>query len=159
MNIFVTSESPIECAEFLDDKRCVKMVLETAQLLSTTMSLSSLSSGPYKLTHANHPCAKWARESVGNYHWLVEHFEALCAEYTRRYGKVHKCEEHKSLFRSAKFPVTMLQCRTAFVNCAANKSLNVSFKHVEDTSSAYRQYMNVRWENDKRAPTWGGKKG
>lgn len=158
MNIFVTSECPVECAKFLDDRRCIKMVLETAQLLCTAINMRGLTSAPYKSTHINHPCSVWARESVGNYHWLVEHFEALCAEYTERYGKVHKCAQYKSLFRSAKFPLTMKQERTKFANCSANKALGVSFKHVKDVTSAYQQYLNVRWDNDKLCPTWRGRK-
>lgn len=37
MNIFVVDEDPAICAEYLDDKRVVKMVLETAQMLSTAL--------------------------------------------------------------------------------------------------------------------------
>ena len=35
MNIFYLSESPKQCAEWAVDKHVVKMILETAQLLST----------------------------------------------------------------------------------------------------------------------------
>ena len=38
----------------------------------------------------NHPCTIWARESQENYEWLLDHAYAMCQEYTRRYGKVHK---------------------------------------------------------------------
>jgi hypothetical protein len=159
MNIFATSICPIESAKYLDDKRVVKMVLETAQILSTVINLKCVNNiVVYKSTHVNHPCSVWARESVGNYHWLLSHFEALCDEYTLRYSKVHKCEQYKGLFRAAKFPKTMPKHQTRFVNCAANKSIGVSFKDVENVQSAYQQYMNVRWENDKRLPTWGGRK-
>lgn len=96
------------------DKHCVKMILEYAQLLSTahrvldgveSVRLSktgrkqkwfSLSgereSLLYSATHINHPSAIWARKSVPNYMWLAEMLEELCAEYTYRYGKVHKVE-------------------------------------------------------------------
>ena len=48
---------------------------------------------PYlKQTHENHPCAIWARSSLGNYYWLVRLTEELCKEYTHRYGKVHMYE-------------------------------------------------------------------
>lgn len=39
MNIFATDVSPVACAKALDDKRVVKMVLETAQMLSTAMHM------------------------------------------------------------------------------------------------------------------------
>jgi len=48
---------------------------------------------PYKQTHVNHPCSKWLRESLENYQWLCDMSLALCKEYTRRYGKIHKCQK------------------------------------------------------------------
>jgi hypothetical protein len=43
---------------------------------------------------------------------------------------------------------------TPFANCAANKSIGVSYKHIKDTTLAYQLYLNDRWDNDKRNPTW-----
>jgi len=92
------------------DKHVVKMILETAQLLSTAHRLLDgtesidTSSGRkkkvytlhderdcilYSATHINHPSAVWARSSVENYNWLVDHLFALSDEYTYRYGKQH----------------------------------------------------------------------
>ena len=45
----------------------------------------------YSATHVNHPSAIWARSSVENYNWLVDHFFALMQEYSYRYEKQHKC--------------------------------------------------------------------
>lgn len=86
MNIFVLDINPINAARFHLDKHIVKMPLETAQILST------INGGPYKPTHKNHPCTKWAMESRANYSWLVKFGFALCDEYTFRYGKTHACE-------------------------------------------------------------------
>ena len=101
-------------AQSLVDKHVVKMILESAQLLSTAHRvidgenyLAKTSNGRsikrwelpddredvlYKATHMNHPSAKWARQSVQNYLWLVDHFFGLMDEYTYRYGKIHKCK-------------------------------------------------------------------
>jgi hypothetical protein len=49
---------------------------------------------PYKKTHFNHPSNKWARESLSNYVWLCDLGMELCKEYTHRYGKRHKTQEH-----------------------------------------------------------------
>lgn len=80
------------------DKHVVKMILESAQLLSTAHRILDGDPLPdsreglfYRSTHKNHPCAKWARESVENYNWLVDHFDGLLSEYTHRYNKQHKC--------------------------------------------------------------------
>ena len=114
MNIFYLDRDVIKCAEMHNDKHCVKMILEYAQLLSTahrvldgilSIGLSEtgrkqsryvLSDGResllYIATHLNHPSAVWVRQSAENYLWLANMLIALCEEYTYRYGKVHKTE-------------------------------------------------------------------
>ena len=86
MNLFVTYTCPKLSAAALDDARCVKAVLETAQLLSATCG------GPYKPTHLHHPVTKWVLASPRNAAWALQHFAALCAEYTRRFDRTHACE-------------------------------------------------------------------
>ena len=88
MNIFVLSDNIEHCAIYHCDKHVVKMTLETAQLLCSPFEQGD---SPYRRTHYNHPCAIWARESVGNYEWLLELGYRLAEEYTHRYNKRHKC--------------------------------------------------------------------
>ena len=92
MNIFVLSKDPKTCAKYHNDKHVVKMVLESAQLLSTAHYLNG-SKGPYKPTHTKHPCATWTAKSLGNYIWLGKLAKELCKEYTYRYEKKHKSED------------------------------------------------------------------
>jgi len=92
MNIFVLDTNPKTCAVYHNDKHVVKMILETAQLLSGVHWVNG-SEAPYKLSHKNHPCAIWARECYENYVWLCDLGMELCAEYTYRYGKRHKSQE------------------------------------------------------------------
>ena len=94
MNIFFLHEQPHVCAEYHCDKHVVKMILESAQLLSTAHRVldNSTDDRLYKATHVNHPSAIWARETDGNYNWLFSLFFNLCKEYTFRYNKNHKCE-------------------------------------------------------------------
>jgi hypothetical protein len=155
MNIFVTDNCPVKSAKFLDNKRVVKMCLETAQMLCTAISSFGVNT-PYKPTHRNHPCNVWVRESKENWLWLYQHGIALCEEYTRRYHKTHKCE---GIIRSIYKHNELLpqKGRTKFVNCAANNSVNVSFKHVDDVLEAYKLYLNRRWELDIKPPTWNVK--
>jgi thioester reductase-like protein len=92
MNIFAVDHDPAVAATMLCDKHVVKMVTESAQLLSTAHRVAGDSpDGIYKATHPNHPSNIWIRQSSANYRWLYEHFIALCNEYTARYHKVHKC--------------------------------------------------------------------
>jgi len=162
MNIFATHKSPLKSARYLDNKRLVKMCLETAQMLSTAVvihcstvnnvcDLKTLASllGVYKPTHANHPCNAWCRATRGNYNWLLAHFRALCDEYKRRYGRQHVSF---GLFKKFQQSVVFLPDggRTPFVNCAANSELGISFKHVDDVHKAYRLYLASRWLRDKK---------
>ena len=91
MNIFALDNDPKLCAQYHCDKHVVKMILEHAQMLSTTARLYDLDVG-YKVTHKNHPSTIWVRESRSNYEWLMEMTKHLHAEWKYRYDhqKNHK---------------------------------------------------------------------
>jgi hypothetical protein len=92
MNIFYLDSNARLAAQYHNDKHVVKMILETAQLLSTAHHIldgDKAIASIYKSTHKNHPSAVWARQSNSNYNWLYNLFCELCNEYTHRYGKVH----------------------------------------------------------------------
>lgn len=90
MNIFVLDRNPEIAARFHCDKHVVKMILESAQLLSTAHHVLGGNGAVYKKTHENHPCALWVREGADNYYWLFSLMLFLGQEYTFRFGKVHK---------------------------------------------------------------------
>ena len=93
MNIFVLHEDPRVAAQMACDKHVIKMILESAQMLCTVAHANGFAA-PYKATHKKHPCTLWLAKSKQNWRWLIDHALALCAEYTNRYGKVHKTQEH-----------------------------------------------------------------
>lgn len=95
MNIFFLDENPTLSAQYHVDKHVVKMILETAQLLCSVHHVTEqvTEQVPYKLSHKNHPCAVWARQSLSNYLYLCELGLELCKEYTYRYGKRHKSQD------------------------------------------------------------------
>lgn len=68
MNIFVTDQCPIISAQALDNKRVIKIVMETAQLLSTAIFMNSSVRYDhlYKPTHQKHPCTIWTGLNLGN---------------------------------------------------------------------------------------------
>jgi len=106
MNIFILNWYPDICAKQHCDKHVVKMIVETAQILSTTHHVcGSLVNKDrlYKKTHVNHPCARWVRESVSNYVWTWCLLSCLCKEYTFRYNKTHKTESLVNLLMQAPF--------------------------------------------------------
>lgn len=100
MNIFILDSNIKKCAQSHCDQHVVKMILEITQILSTNAHILNLPFKPYKPTHQNHPCTKWARKSYYNYNWLSYLGFCLCEEYTFRYKKIHKCESYiRSIFR------------------------------------------------------------
>src|SRR5210317_94813 len=114
MNIFILDNDPVIAAQEQCDKHVVKMIVESAQMLSTVhrmldgvMERRPSESGAmlqywklndqrenilYKACHFNHPSTIWTREGCCNYTWHYKHFIALCDEYTYRYGKVHSTD-------------------------------------------------------------------
>ena len=142
MNIFYTSSCPYRCAEFLDDKRVVKMAVETAQMLSNAFG------GPYRASHMNHPCSVWTRESRENAQWMICHLDALCKEYTKTYHKIHKCQQLVSEFslNLSKLPSNGTSSHSEPPNCTLYKSISVK--------NAYQMYLLTKWAMyDKRKPT------
>ena len=99
MNIFILDYDVKKCAQYHVDKHVVKMILETAQLLCGVHHMTPQVTPqvapqvPYKLSHKNHPCAIWSRESLTNYLVLCELGLELCYEYTYRYGRRHKSQD------------------------------------------------------------------
>ena len=97
MNIFYLSTNADECARYHCDKHVVKMILETAQMLSTAHRVldgDKLADEKklYKKVHVNHPSTKWVRESYANYSWAYDLLYSLCKEYTFRYNKYNKVQ-------------------------------------------------------------------
>ena len=129
MNIFYLDNDVEKCVEMHNDKHCVKMILEYAQLLSTAhrvidgVELNGLSASGrkkkfwtlgdsrdytlYKATHIHHPSAIWVRQSDKNYRWLHNLLRFLCAEYTYRYGKIHKVERDGLLASLYSLPMSI----------------------------------------------------
>ena len=156
MNIFITDPSPILSAKNLDDKRAIKMICESFQLLATALAERGIET-PIRPTHRNHPVAIWTRSTRENYMWVLRHAVALCREKRLRYpeNKPHQYEQLISFFRANAKSLPSF-CLTPFTNCAANKEKGISYKHINDTFLAYQLYLNDRWETDARQPTWYG---
>lgn len=146
MNIFVSSFDPVESAQVLDNSRLIKMILESAQILSTVLHLNNIKS-PYKPTHKNHPVVKWTNESSENYWWLLEHFQALCHEYEDRFHKTHKSSQYHDNFVDGYFQLNLTNDMTPFVNCT-------KFSNIKEITQAYRLALIDKWNNDKRPPKW-----
>jgi hypothetical protein len=141
MNIFATSQCPIQCAQEMTNVHVVKMILESAQLLSTAHFVLDGAQVGYKPTHQNHPCAIWARETSANYNWLYRHLTALCNEFTFRTGKTHKTSEQ--LWALADFPLQIkIGTLTPFALCMPEEFARLG---LFDQTLAYQGYLNVKF--------------
>lgn len=148
MNIFKTSECPIESAKALSDIHVNKMLLESLQLLSTAHVVVDGVQVAYKKTHVNHPCAIWCRESKANYMWLFQHAKALSEEYTFRTGKVHASSRHLNALSIIPAGV-MEENATTF-----KRAMPDSYSRL-DTTQAYRVYLNHKhkeWQAREQRP-------
>jgi hypothetical protein len=150
LNIFYLDNSPKSAARMQCDRHVVKMILESAQLLSTAHRVLdgdewADSHSLYRSTHKNHPSAVWARESALNYKWLYRHFLALCDEYCYRYGKIHLSET--KLADALWFTPTSIDHNVQFT--CPPQCMPDEFK-ADNTILAYRQYYAL----DKAPNDW-----
>ena len=148
MNIFAVSPDPLICAKYLDDRRLVKMVLETAQILSTARIVKG-KSAPYKKTHEKHQAVLWAIKKYKHRVWLAYLLREYYMEYRMRFRKEHKAwtKMEKIVKRYLRHPLPSL---STFANCAAHADLGLSFKHLSDTHRAYRLYLKARWQHENK---------
>jgi hypothetical protein len=90
VNIFYTNHDPALCAREHCDRHMVKMILESAQLLSTAHHAhGSAAADMYRPTHQQHPCALWTRASYDHYVWLHTLFAHLLISFERKTGRSH----------------------------------------------------------------------
>lgn len=159
MNIFYLDKDPKCAAQYHCDKHVIKMILESAQLLSTAhrvldgelghyISLGNRKikqwtlsdwreTALYKTAHYNHPCAVWVRTNSENYKWLYALFCELCVEYRNRYNKTHLSEEKLAdalSYLPDKIP------KAAFTDPPQAMDLYPQCKVPGDTVQAYRNY-------------------
>jgi hypothetical protein len=179
MNIFYLHSDPITAGQMQADKHVVKMILESAQMLSTahrvldgtllrkdfayvdgTLRKKNWYDLPdsrnhilYSATHINHPSSKWVRESDKHYDWLLLHWMSLLQEYTYRYEKTHKTQ---NLLNSLlQLPQNIPIGGFTSPPCAMNDHYIIS----EDAIENYRNYYKHRKQHlhkwtKRQAPAW-----
>lgn len=169
MNIFVLDSSPVLAAQQQCDKHVVKMIVESAQMLSTAHRLldgkmrsvvrsnidtgktrkakiweladKTLDSTLYGAVHMGHPCTIWTMESMANYLWHYEHFCALCDEYTYRYGKKHGTDE-KLRFVLDQAPLNIPDIGPTQFKLAMKS--NPECMNPDDPVSSYRAFYQTK---------------
>ena len=179
MNIFVTDFDPVISARNLCDKHVPKMIVESAQMLSTVHRMldgipekrpsksgkttqTYYSFGDerdelyYLAVHKFHPCTVWTKESKANYVWHYELFKAMADEYQFRRNKVHATYQ-KLGDLLAKPPQNISDIGLTEFAQAMNHYPDC--KVSGDAVAAYRKYYHAakpfaKWEWKRPAPSW-----
>jgi len=176
LNIFYIDADPRLCAEWSVDSHCIKMILESAQLLSTAHRVIDgseyIDDGGkrkvkrwrldddrnvtlYSATHVNHPSAVWARESNNNYNWLWSYLYEHCKEYTYRYGKIHKVEKD-GLLKALQTPQNNI---SVGYKTQPPSAMDTKYIISKNAIENYRNYYKVgkvhlhKWKN-RQPPEW-----
>lgn len=102
MNIFAVNADPRIAALELPDKLVPKMIVESAQMLSTAHRVLDGDANAdfnnlYKKAYENHPSTIWVRQDGLNYWWLWMHALTLCEEYRWRFTSDDDKPHHKTL--------------------------------------------------------------
>lgn len=157
MNIFYLAKDPKVSAQMMCDKHVVKMILESAQMMSTAHRVLDGDvyadvEGLYKIVHENHPSTIWVRRSSEHYEWLYQHMVSLMNEYTYRYDNSHDTE--RLLRPLKKYPM----------NISADKFVDPpqcmpDYCKLKNTVSAYRNFYKLEkvsfatWKK-RSVPKW-----
>lgn len=158
MQMFILDDDFSLNAQYYVDRHVCKIQTEIAQLLSTCWHLTADRSLPdfiFKPTHENHPCSKWIRTSVDNYHWSINLGLALHDEYNYRYSGNGKYQRESQIFNWCKqnTPDLPLIGLTVFAQAMPEKY------QQSNTIEAYRNYYRIekahlfKWKKRKQ-PYW-----
>lgn len=157
MNIFYIHRNPTVAAQMMVNSHVVKMIMESAQILSTAhrlldgemylaktksgrnvkrwrLSDQVMEAGLCAATHINHPSVVWCRQSATHYCWLYNHFLGLLDEYTYRYDKVHAYASKIDLLKQ--LPLNIGSAAFTDPPPAMDKTFIIS----EDAVENYRNY-------------------
>ena len=179
MNIFYLSKDPIEAAQMSCDKHVCKMIVESAQLLSTVHRFydgseytdktvngrrikrwrhpdTKLEKVLYKAGWLKHPSTIWLLESAYNYKWLYNHMMALGDEFTKRYGKKHlTIEKMKDVLSNPPKNIPLNRIATE-----PKPAMPDECKVDGDSVASYRKYYLMKkrsfatWKAPSKMPEW-----
>ena len=162
MNIFFLDKTPEKSAQYLCDKHIPKMLLESAQMLSTAVrkyeedtETTPLAEPIYKSAYPNHPMTIWVSETLGNFTWALDNAIWINNEYKLRFNKIHK--SYKVLKNIIDFELNAHIPEGDFTEppqCMPDEYRDT------DYVTAYRRYYNTdkkyfaKWEKGRQQPEW-----
>lgn len=159
MNIFVLDSLPHVSARYHCDKHVHKMIVESAQMLSSAHRTidfeTDFHNSIYAQVRTNHPATAWVRETEGNYLWTLQLALALCVNYTQRYGREHATQSMLTRGILSRPPAHIPYGQnTPHVLCMPSEL------HSQDPVHSYRLFYAVRkarfakWEHSEEPYWW-----
>jgi len=181
MNIFYLDKDPILAAEMSCDKHVCKMIIESAQMLSTAHRIidgteyygktangrkikrwlhpdNDLELSLYLASHVKHPSTIWVMQSAYNYIWLYRHMMALNEQFKLRYDKPF---DHMTIQKLGKILKEIPK------NIPLNKigtepppAMPDECKVPGDSIASYRKYYIMKkrpfatWRKPSKMPEW-----
>ena len=181
MNVFYVDKHPVKAAEQIIDKHVVKMILESAQLLSTCHRVldgveyydktkngrkikrwkhpnPNMEKTLYKACHTGHPSTVWVMESAYNYHWLYKHMMALNTEFKMRYGHILDHKTVQLLEGALMYPPKNISLNTIATD--PPPAMPDYCKIPGDSVASYRKYYIYEkqrfatWKSPSTVPAW-----
>ena len=181
MNIFYLDKDPIKAAQMSCDKHCVKMIVESAQMLSTAHRMidgnlytdktkagrkikrwkhpnPNMEKTLYKACHTGHPSTVWVMESAYNYHWLYKHMMALNTEFKMRYGHILDHKTIQLLEGALMYPPKNISLNTIATD--PPPAMPDYCKIPGDSVASYKKYYIYEkqrfatWKSPSTVPAW-----
>ena len=181
MNIFYLDKDPIKAAQLSCDKHVVKMIVESAQMLSTAHRMidgkeyidktkagrkikrwshpnSNLENVLYKASHVNHPSTKWVMSSAYHYNWLYKHMIALHEQGQLSYGHVLDHKTIQLLGDILRHPPKNIQLNK--IATEPTPAMPDYCKVPGDSVESYRKYYCLEktrfatWKSPASVPNW-----
>ena len=181
MNIFYLDKDPIKAAQLSCDKHVVKMIVESAQMLSTAHRMidgkeyidktktgrkikrwkhpnSNMEKTLYKACHTGHPSTVWVMQSAYNYHWLYKHMMALNTEFKMRYGHILDHKTVQLLEGALMYPPKNISLNTIATD--PPPAMPDYCKVPGDSVASYKKYYIYEkqrfatWKSPSTVPAW-----
>ena len=181
MNIFYLDKDPIKAAQLSCDKHVVKMIVESAQMLSTAHRMidgkeyidktktgrkikrwkhpnSNMEKTLYKACHTGHPSTVWVMQSAYNYHWLYKHMMALNTEFKMRYGHILDHKTVQLLEGALMYPPRNISLNTIATD--PPPAMPDYCKVPGDSVASYKKYYIYEkqrfatWKSPSTVPAW-----
>ena len=157
MNIFFLDKTPEFSAQYLCDKHIPKMLLESAQMLSTAVHsyTMGISTYIYKEAYPNHPMTKWVGFNCSNFKWALDNALWINNEYEYRFKKKHKSFRIiQNILNNNYIEDTTKGDFTEPPQCMPDEYKD------NDYVTAYRNYYKgekeyfAKWEKGRQQPEW-----